>query len=156
MLGKGEMTASAESIEALKVAARAADQMQGTNLLAVDVSDIMGLIDGFLVVSAHNERLVNAIVDEVEDKLREEKGIKPLRREGRAEGRWVLLDFGDIVVHVQHEEDRAFYALDRLWGEAPRIDLGLESEAGAVDTEGAEADFDIITPEADLMNQRKD
>lgn len=156
MLGKGEMTAAAESIEALKVAARAADQMQGTNLLAVDASDIMGLIDGFLVVSAHNERLVNAIVDEVEDKLREELGLKPLRREGRAEGRWVLLDFGDIVVHVQHEEDRAFYALDRLWGEAPRIDLGLESEAGTVDTEGAEADFNIITPEADLMNQRED
>ena len=150
------MTATAESIEALKVAARAADDMQGSNLLAVDASDIMGLIDGFLVVSAHNERLVNAIVDEVEDKLREELGLKPLRREGRAEDRWVLLDFGDIVVHVQHEEDRAFYALDRLWGDAPRIDLGLDSEAGAVDTEGAEADFEIITPEADLMNQRED
>ena len=150
------MTATAESIEALKVAARAADDMQGSNLLAVDASDIMGLIDGFLVVSAHNERLVNAIVDGVEDKLREELGLKLLRREGRAEGRWVLLDFGDIVVHVQHEEDRAFYALDRLWGDAPRIDLGLDSEAGAVDTEGAEADFEIITPEADLMNQRED
>lgn len=150
------MAAAAESIEALKVAARAADDMQGTNLLAVDASDIMGLIDGFLVVSAHNERLVNAIVDEVEDKLREELGIKPLRREGRSEGRWVLLDFGDIVVHVQHEEDRAFYALDRLWGDAPRIELGLESEAGAVDTEGAEADYETITPDADLMNQRED
>lgn len=150
------MAAAAESIEALKVAARAADDMQGTNLLAVDASDIMGLIDGFLVVSAHNERLVNAIVDEVEDKLREELGLKPLRREGRSEGRWVLLDFGDIVVHVQHEEDRAFYALDRLWGEAPRIELGLESEAGAVDTDGAEADYETITPDADLMNQRED
>lgn len=150
------MTAAAESIEALKVAARAADDMQGTNLLAVDASDIMGLIDGFLVVSAHNERLVNAIVDGVEDKLREELGIMPLRREGRAEGRWVLLDFGDIVVHVQHEEDRAFYALDRLWGEAPRIELGLDSEVGAVDVAGAEADYQIITPAEDLMNQRED
>lgn len=152
MLGKGDMTAAAESIEALKVAARAADKMQGTNLLAVDASDLMGLIDGFLVVSAHNERLVNAIVDEVEDQLREELGIKPLRREGRAEGRWVLLDFGDIVVHVQHEEDRAFYALDRLWGEAPRIDLGLESEAGDIDLAAASDDFEVISPEADLMN----
>jgi ribosome-associated protein len=126
------MTAASASIEALKLAARAAESKHATQLNAFDVSEIMGLIDGFLIASAANERVVDAGVDEVEDQLREQLGIKPLRREGKAEGRWVLLDFGDIVVHVQHEEERAFYALDRLWGEAPRIELGVENELGAV------------------------
>lgn len=122
------MTAAQESIDALKVAARAAESKQATQLNAYDVSEAMGLIDGFLIASASNERLVDAIVDGVEEQLRVQTGIKPLRREGKAEGRWVLLDFGDIVVHVQHEEDRAFYALDRLWSQAPRIELGVEGE----------------------------
>ena len=65
----------------------------------------------------------------MEDALREQAGLKPVRREGRSSGRWILLDFGDIVVHVQHEEDREFYALDRLWAQAPRIELGVENEA---------------------------
>lgn len=123
------MTAASASVEALRIAARAAVKKQGTNMFAVDASKAMGLIDGFLVVSAHNERLVNAVADEIEDALRVRADIKPARREGRASGRWVLLDFGDIVVHVQHEEDREFYALDRLWSQAPRIDLGVEGQA---------------------------
>ena len=98
---KENMTAAQSSIEALRIAARAAEEKQGTNLFAVDASDAMGLIDGFLVVSAHNERLVNAVADEVEDALREQADLKPVRREGRSSGRWILLDFGDIVVHVQ-------------------------------------------------------
>nr|DAT36523.1 MAG TPA: Ribosomal silencing factor during starvation [Caudoviricetes sp.] len=104
------------------------EEKQGTDLFAVDASDAMGLIDGFLVVSAHNERLVNAVADGIEDALREQAGMKPVRREGRASGRWILLDFGDIVIHVQHEEDREFYALDRLWSQAPRIELGVKTE----------------------------
>ena len=123
------MTAAPASIEALRIAARAAEEKQGTDLFAVDASDAMGLIDGFLVVSAHNERLVNAVADGIEDALREQAGMKPVRREGRASGRWILLDFGDIVIHVQHEEDREFYALDRLWSQAPRIELGVKTEA---------------------------
>lgn len=122
------MTAAPASIEALRIAARAAEEKQGTDLFAVDASDAMGLIDGFLVVSAHNERLVNAVADGIEDTLREQAGMKPVRREGRASGRWILLDFGDIVIHVQHEEDREFYALDRLWSQAPRIELGVKTE----------------------------
>ena len=122
------MTAAPASIEALRIAARAAEEKQGTDLFAVDASDAMGLIDGFLVVSAHNERLVNAVADGIEDALREQAGMKPVRREGRASGRWILLDFGDIVIHVQHEEDREFYALDRLWSQAPRIELGVKTE----------------------------
>ncbi|MFW0178867.1 ribosome silencing factor [Rothia sp. CCM 9418] len=138
------MTASPRSVEALKIAAQAAEDKQGTNLFAVDTAERMGLIDGFLVVSAHNERLVNAIVDAVEDDLREKMDMKPTRREGRSGGRWVLLDFEDIVIHVQHEEDRAFYALDRLWSDAPRIPLGLESEAPALEEVDQEKDQQMI------------
>ncbi|MEX3609837.1 ribosome silencing factor [Rothia sp. LK2588] len=144
------MSASPESIKALKIAAAAAEDKQGTNLFAVDTSEAMGLIDGFLVVSAHNERLVNAIVDAVEDELREQVNLKPVRREGRAGGRWVLLDFEDIVVHVQHEEDRAFYALDRLWSEAPRIELGVENEAPIVENVDQDADAQTVTEDQDI------
>ncbi|MBM7050440.1 ribosome silencing factor [Rothia sp. ZJ1223] len=146
------MAAAKESIEALKVAARAAEDAQATNLLAVDASEQMGLIDGFLVASAHNERLVNAVADKVEDALREELGLKPVRREGRASGRWILLDFADIVVHVQHEEDRAFYALDRLWAEAPRIELGVESEAAVAEVE-TEAEATKIITDDDVVGE---
>ena len=144
------MSASPESIKALKIAAAAAEDKQGTNLFAVDTSEAMGLIDGFLVVSAHNERLVNAIADAVEDELREQVNLKPVRREGRAGGRWVLLDFEDIVVHVQHEEDRAFYALDRLWSEAPRIELGVENEAPIVENVDQDADAQTVTEDQDI------
>lgn len=142
------MTAASASVEALRIAARAAVKKQGTNMFAVDASKAMGLIDGFLVVSAHNERLVNAVADEIEDALRMRADIKPVRREGRASGRWVLLDFGDIVVHVQHEEDREFYALDRLWSQAPRIDLGVEGQAPFdIAGESAKEAARIIAPE---------
>ncbi|MFI8595850.1 ribosome silencing factor [Kocuria koreensis] len=127
------MTATQESVEAIRLAARAAESKQGTQLNAYDVSETMGLIDGFLVVSASNERLVDAIVDEIETQLREQLDLKPLRREGKSGGRWVLLDFADIVVHVQHQEEREFYALDRLWAEAPRIPLDVEGEVDEVD-----------------------
>jgi len=131
------MTAAQSSVEALRIAARAAEEKQGTNLFAVDASDAMGLIDGFLVVSAHNERLVNAVADEVEDALREQADLKPVRREGRSSGRWILLDF------------REFYALDRLWAEAPRIELGVENEA-PFDIEGeTEEDAARIIPAQD-------
>ena len=93
-------------------------------VLAFDVSEQIAITDAFLLASATNERAVGAIVDEVEDKLRE-AGAKPIRREGHKEGRWVLLDYGEIVVHVQHEEERMFYALERLWSDCPVIPLTL-------------------------------
>ena len=84
------------------------------------------LTDAFVIASASNERLVGAIVDNVEEKLRE-SGHKPVRREGAREGRWVLLDYVDVVVHVQHVEERTFYGLERLWKDCPRIEVaGLE------------------------------
>lgn len=91
-------------------------------MIVLDVSDQLVITDCFVIASAPNERQVGAIVDNVEEKLRA-VGTKPVRREGAREGRWVLLDFGDIVVHVQHSEERAFYALERLWKDCPRIEL---------------------------------
>ena len=79
----------------------------------------------FVIVSAANDRQVGAIVDEVEDKLRE-SGAKPVRREGQREGRWVLIDYGDIVVHVQHDDEYQYYDLERLWKDGPEIELGVQ------------------------------
>jgi ribosome-associated protein len=88
----------------------------------LDVSGRLPLSDAFLLITGRNERNVLAIADEVEDKLAE-AGARPLRREGRSEGRWVLIDFGEIVVHVFHEEDRLYYSLERLWKDCPVIPL---------------------------------
>ena len=119
------------SLKYLRTAARAADDKQAENIVAIDVSEALAIVDSFLIASASNERQVSSIVDAIEEELQLQHDLKPLRREGRAEGRWVLLDFGDVVVHVQHDEERAFYALERLWGDAPTIDLGLSTEAAA-------------------------
>ncbi len=118
------MTASARALELLQTAAIAADAKQAEDLVALDVSEPLPLTDVFLLASGRNERNVLAVAEEIEDRL-SEIGAKPLRREGRAEGRWVLLDFGDMVVHVFHEEDRMYYALERLWRDCPVIPLEL-------------------------------
>lgn len=118
------MTASDRAIALVQVAARAADAKQGDDLVALDVSGPLPLTDIFLLVTGRNERNVQAIAGEVEDRMIE-AGAKPLRREGRAEGRWILLDFGDVVVHVFHEEERLFYSLERLWKDCPVIPLTL-------------------------------
>ena len=118
------MTAPERSLELARVAAAAASEKLATTITGVDVSGHLPLTDVFVIVSAASERQVGAIVDEVEDKLREQ-GTKPLRREGEREGRWVLLDFGDIVVHVQHDEEREYYELARLWRDCPLVDLGV-------------------------------
>ena len=118
------MTASANGIEMARIAAIAADSKAGEDLVALDVSEPLPLVDIFLLVTGRNERNVISIANEIEDKLIE-FGAKPLRREGRSEGRWVLLDFGDLVVHVFHEEDRIYYSLERLWRDCPVIPLEL-------------------------------
>ena len=96
----------------------------------MDVSERLALADIFLIASAPSERQVNAIVDGIEDELSKFE-LKPIRREGRSGGRWVLLDYGDIVIHVQHEEDRVFYALERLWKDCPVVDLQLGEDTSA-------------------------
>ena len=116
------MTATDRALELVRAAAQAASDKLADQIVAFDVSDQLVITDAFVVCSAPNDRQVRAIVDEVEDRLRE-LGAKPLRREGEREGRWVLLDYADIVVHVQHEEERTFYALERLWRDCPTIEL---------------------------------
>jgi ribosome-associated protein len=124
------VTASPRAIEIVNLAARAADSKQAEDLVALDVSGPLPLTDIFLLATGRNERNVLAIAAEIEDKLNE-SGIKTLRREGRQEGRWVLLDFGDIVAHVFHEEDRLYYSLERLWKDCPAVSLELAPAASS-------------------------
>lgn len=146
------MTVPETTLDALKLAGQAAADKQATNIVAVDVAQQMGLTDAFLLASASSERQVISVVDEVEDVLTQQRRLDVLRREGKAGGRWVLLDYGHFVVHVQHEEERVFYALDRLWKDAPLIDLGLTDgvsahESGsALDPEAGPRDW---TPDTD-------
>ena len=119
------MTASAEAIRMAEVAARAAASKLAQDVVVIDVSGQLVITDLFVIASASNERHVNAIVDEVEEKMRL-AGYKPARREGARQGRWVLLDYVDIVVHIQHQEERSFYALDRLWRDCPLVEVNLD------------------------------
>ena len=114
------MTAAPEALAMAGVAARAAASKLADDVVVIDVSEQLVITDCFVIASASNERQVNAIVDEVEDKMRE-AGHKPARREGTREGRWTLLDYVDIVVHIQHQDERDFYALDRLWRDCPVV-----------------------------------
>ncbi|MBE9405094.1 ribosome silencing factor [Brachybacterium sp. Marseille-Q2903] len=123
------MSAPDESLDLARVAGRAAADKLANEVIGLDVSEQVVITDVFLVCSGDSERQVSAIVDGVEEALLKERRRKPLRREGERDARWVLLDYGDIVVHVQHAEDRAFYALERLWRDAPVIDLQLDQAA---------------------------
>ncbi len=124
------MTATTNGKEMAQIAALAADAKGGDDLVALDVSEPLPLVDVFLLVTGRNERNVAAIADEVEEKLLE-AGHKRLRREGRQESRWVLLDFGDLVVHVFHEEERVYYGLERLWKDCPVVPLEIPTPAAA-------------------------
>jgi len=119
------VSATEQSIGIARTAAHAAADKIAQDIVAIDVSDRLAITDVFVIASAPSERQVNAIVDGIEEEL-SKQGLKPVRREGRSEGRWVLLDYVEVVVHVQHEEDRVFYALDRLWKDCPSVDLQLE------------------------------
>lgn len=131
------MTATDHARELVQIASTVADAKGGEDIVALDVSEPLPLADAFLLVTGRNERNVGAIADAVEDRLHE-AGVKRLRREGRQEGRWVLLDFGDLVVHVFHEQERVYYGLERLWKDCPVIDLGLATgPAGAPSAQGA-------------------
>lgn len=127
------MTASTRARELVATAALAADAKQATDPVALDVSGVLPFADAFLLVSGRNERQVQAIADEVEDRLLKE-GVKTQRREGKSTGRWVLLDFGDLVVHVFHEEERIYYSLERLWSDCPVLQLpDFETPAVGID-----------------------
>jgi ribosome-associated protein len=104
------------------LAARAADDKQGRDIVVLDVGDVLALCGWFVIASAANDRQVRAICDEVERQVHEAGGPKPRRIEGLADLRWVLMDYGDVAVHVFSEDDRAFYDLERLWADRPHLD----------------------------------
>ena len=131
------MTATERAVELVTTAAQAASDKLARDIIAFDVSDQLVITDAFVLCSAPNDRQVKAIVDEIEDKLRD-RGAKPVRREGERDGRWVLLDYGEIVVHVQHDEERAYYSLERIWRDCPTIALP-ESVSSGQGVRGGEA-----------------
>jgi ribosome-associated protein len=126
------MTATAEAVDMATVAARAAASKLAEDVVVIDVSEKLVITDCFVIASASNERQVNAIVDEVEEQMRV-AGHKPARREGTREGRWTLLDYIDIVVHIQHTDEREFYALERLWRDCPVVPVDIEADIEAVE-----------------------
>ena len=130
------MTATARAIELVNAASQAAADRLAHDIIAYDVSEVLSITDAFVLASAPNDRQVKSIVDEIEERLQKELGAKPVRREGDREARWVLLDYVDIVVHVQHSEERVFYALERLWKDCPELEL----PADAVATRGKAAE----------------
>lgn len=126
------MPATPTAIEHVGIVAAAADSKQGEDIVALDVSGPIGIVDAFVIVTGRNERNVQAIADEIEDQMLA-NGNKTLRREGRDLGRWILLDFGDVVAHVFHEEERMFYGLERLWHDCPVIPVAINTQP--VDTD---------------------
>jgi ribosome-associated protein len=129
------MSATDHAVTLVHTAARAASDKLAQHIMAFDVSDQLAITDAFVLASATNDRQVKAIVDEIEEKLRD-IGERPIRREGERDGRWVLIDYGDVVVHVQHEEERQFYALERLWRDCPLIALPADVSAGSAPQNG--------------------
>ena len=119
------MTATPHAVALAVAAAHAASDKLAEDIVAIDVSNHLVLTDVFLLCSAANDRAVRAVVDAIEEALLKQ-GAKPLRREGESEGRWVLLDYNEIVVHVQQTEERFHYALERLWRDCPLIELPEE------------------------------
>lgn len=120
------MTASDRATQLVHIAAEAAAEKLAENIIAYDVSEQLVITDVFMLCSAANDRQVRSVVDEIERRLLQDAQAKPVRREGEREGRWVLLDYVDVIVHVQREEDRVYYALERLWKDCPELPLPAE------------------------------
>ncbi len=117
-------------LELAKVAAVAADDKKATDIVLIDLTEASDICDYFLICTAANRPQLDAVVEAIEEKVKANCGEKPLAIEGRAGSNWVLVDYGSVVAHVFKPEIRDFYRLDRLWGEAPRVTLGLEGEMG--------------------------
>ena len=131
------MTVTDRSLDLVTTAAQAAADKLAHDIIAYDVSDVLAITDAFLLASAPNDRQVKAIVEGIEERLAKDLNARPVRREGDREARWVLLDYVDIVVHVQHSEERVFYALERLWKDCPEIELPADAQA----TRGKAAEY---------------
>lgn len=131
-----ERTDRGEAIELALCAARAADEKLATDVMVLEVADVLGVCDDFVLATARNERQVKAVVDGVEESVRRYTGRSPLSVEGGDARRWVLLDYGDVVVHVFHVDERSYYRLERLYGDVPRIEW--RPGEGASERDGAE------------------
>ena len=129
------MTVSPRARELTVAAAEAAADELADDILAFDVGDLLVITDVFVLCSASNDRQVRSVVEGIEERLRL-LGAKPVRREGEREGRWVLLDYIDIIVHVQHAEERVYYSLERIWKDCPTVELPAEVRRGRVRTAG--------------------
>ncbi|WP_030911473.1 ribosome silencing factor [Streptomyces sp. NRRL F-5126] len=139
------MTATDRAVQLVETAAQAAADRLAHDIIAYDVSDVLSITDAFLLASAPNDRQVKSIVDEIEARLQKECGAKPVRREGDRDARWILLDYVDVVVHVQHNEERVFYALERLWKDCPELPLPED----AAKTKGRREEHAALSAEAD-------
>lgn len=126
------MTVPDTVLAELRTAALAASDKLATNINAYDVGERLGITDAFLICSAPSERQIGAICEEIEKQVKDLHDSAPLRREGRGSGTWVLLDYGHMVVHVQHEQERAVYGLDRLYADVPKLDVNLPEMPSAV------------------------
>ncbi|MCO6558195.1 MAG: ribosome silencing factor [Bifidobacterium sp.] len=134
------MTALQSTIKALRLAATAADRVKATDIVAFDVTGPIAITDAMLIATASSERQVLAVAEEVEKELYTKGGkLEPISREGLDEARWVLLDYGDFVIHIMHEEERSYYDLERLWQDCPAIDLQLPKAAGAGESAESES-----------------
>ena len=129
------MTVSPRARVLTVAAAEAAADKLADDILAFDVGDLLVITDVFVLCSASNDRQVRSVVEGIEERLRL-LGAKPVRREGEREGRWVLLDYIDIIVHVQHAEERVYYSLERIWKDCPTVELPAEVRRGRVRTAG--------------------
>nr|WP_218882204.1 ribosome silencing factor [Nesterenkonia xinjiangensis] len=116
----------------MRTAAAAAVDKLATDVVGLDVGERIGITDAFLLCSAPSDRQINAIVDAIEHQLKEKHDSAPPRREGRDSGTWVLLDYGHMVIHVQHEQERVLYGLDRLYAEVDRVDLHIPQAGPAI------------------------
>ncbi len=128
------MTTDLNSRDLAILAARAADDKKASDTLIIEVGPILAITEYFVIASASNRRLVRSLSDEVEGRIREVTGRSPLRTEGVREQQWVLIDYGDIVVHVFSDETRSFYEIERLYRDAPFVDWSLP--AGADEPQG--------------------
>ncbi|MCA2217881.1 ribosome silencing factor [Jidongwangia harbinensis] len=135
------MPVSERALELAMTAAQAAADKKAQDIVVIDVGDQLAITDAFVIASASNERQVAAVVDAIEEALLAlPEKAKPVRREGERQGRWVLLDYIDVVVHIQHAEEREFYALDKLWKDCPTVpfvDRDMVDATTAIDASGA-------------------
>lgn len=128
------------------IAAQAADSKKATDIMVQEVGDLIGVTEYFVIVTASNNRQVEAVVDEIEEQVREKGGAKPLHIEGTSDGTWSLLDYGSFIVHVFQPETREYYRLEALWSDAPLIDL--EKEAGLTDLVYSDRIAKLVAPQA--------